>query len=262
MRDWLRQRLGVTTPIERWLEWGGASNPAQGPCPVPGTQPEWSPSPSNTILNSAISTACDVVNRNANLSGNRIRYHQVDSTAAYGPQAINLGSMEGYPERSITSIRSAWWLTSQNDPSTGFRLLPRTIGDLDRRGASYIADAPGTPFEFWVDGYTFFLHFGSAAAGTLAYVAGDGLLAPLVDTDVFDPIPASYDTCILNIALVELGKMLPNDVEMLNRAKAFASDAATGLNDVMSWYNGMNNEEANPTLIFDARSYRRWGRRR
>jgi hypothetical protein len=261
-RDWLRQRLGVITPIERWNSWGGASNPAQGPRPVPGTQPDWSPAPSNVLLNSAISTACDVVNRNANLSGSHIRYHDVAATSSNGPQAIELASLEGYPQRSIISIRKAWWLTSPGDTSTAFRLQPRVIGDLDRRGASYIADGPGTPFEFWVDGYTLFIHFGASAAGQVAYVAGDGLLAPLTDNDTFDPIPSSYDTCILNIALVELGKMLPNDTEMKARAVAFTPDAASGLNDIMSWFAGMSSDEMNPTLIFDARWYRRWGRRR
>lgn len=264
-RDWIRQNLGIVTPIQRWEELQNVSGLSQqeatdlmGGVPVPGQQPTWSPWPNNDQINRSITNACRTVNRQVNLSGTTERNISIEAQTADGPLEINLGTLGGYDERSILDVRRIWWF----DGSTHYYLKQREVGDMDRRGGTYLDDAPGYPIQCWVDGYVLSIDPAPSSAGTITLVVGDGLLAPKTDVEQFDPIPDSYDPCILWQAVLELAATLPNDAEMRERAKMYAPVAAQGILDLQTWFNCRNLEEMNPTLIFDGRQLRRWGRRR
>jgi hypothetical protein len=264
MREWLRVRLGVRTPLEQWNTLYGQVDPLAIPPvdvpvpPSPGEQPTNQPDPSNYKLNNAITNAALTVNRELNLTdAGTFRSLAVDAQTADGPLAIDLSSVPGINERALISIRRAWW----DDGSAVNRLSPVILGSLDRNSVPYLENAVGTPFQFAIEGYTLYLLPSPSAAGTLKYMAGASVLAPTDDDDQFDQIPAAYDPSVLYLALVELAKMMPNDVEMRSRAEGFTPDAQEGLRTLSAWFNGGSNEEVEPTLIFDARYMRRFGRR-
>jgi hypothetical protein len=243
--EWLRTRLGILTPLAAGLEGAKA-----------GDVPEWSAQPSNPVLKSFISTACDIVNQHVGLTGSSsIQSYSVAAvtdTTLTGPLSIDMAALPGHRQRQVISIRRAWW----NDGTSPVRLTPVVLSTLDARRDPYMADAAATPYRFATEGYTIFLDPAPSSAGTFQYMATTGTLAPQNDADCFAGIPGAYDPCVLYVALVEYGKSQPADAEMSLRAQAFTEDARAGLERLAVWF-GNNNEEAQGQVMFDARPFRR-----
>lgn len=257
--------LGVVTPIQRWEELQQVSGLSadeatalMGGLPSPGQQPTWSPWPSNDQINRSIANACRTVNRQVGVSGEQERSIAVDAQTSNGPLTINLGSLPGYDERSVLGAKRLWWF----DGNSHYYLKQREVGDMDRRGGTYLDDAPGYPIQCWVNGNFLNIDPAPSSAGNLVVVLSDGLLAPKTDDEQFDPIPDSFDPCVLWQAVLEIAATLPNDAEMRERVKMYAPVAAQGIVDLQTWFNCRNLSEMNPSLIFDGRQLRRWGRRR
>lgn len=242
--EWLRIRLGIPTPLDQKF-----------PGAMPGDEPSWYSEPSNYKLRSAITSACQLVNRHVHLAdGGSIRSLPISVQTNTGPFVIDLSSVPGLPPRGLNSIRRAWW----NDGTTAVRLQPTTLTRLDyTENGSYINDTTGTPRRFAIEGYSLYLDQSPASAGSFQFMAGCGVLAPQDEDDGYDQIPSDYDPCVNFVALVELGKMNPNDTEMAARAQMFGPDAAAGLERLASWFNGGINEEAQYSMMFDARAMRR-----
>lgn len=193
--EWLRLRLGIQTPVEAGLD--GARV---------GDAPPWSPDPSNYKLFSAIRNATQIVNQHVGLAGNATP-RDIPTTIATtnGPQQIDLASVPGFRDRSVISVRRAWWW----DGTNATRLDPVILSSLDSRTDPYLNDAPGTPRRFAVEGYTVYLDPPPSSTGWFRLMATAGVLCPQDETEGFEGIPEAYDPCVLYIALVELGKMTP-----------------------------------------------------
>lgn len=201
-----------------------------------------------------IVNACKIVNQHVGLAGTSTpRDIPILGQTANGPFVVDLAGVPGFSDRQFTAVRRAWWW----DGTTATQLTPELIGNLSAKLDPYPNDAPGTPRRFWVEGYTLNIDPAPSANGSFRFMATAGLMAPLHDDDSFHGIPADYDPCVLYIALVELGKMFPADQEMTARAQAFQSDAAAGLDRLKYYYNGGNNEETQPAIMFEARWMRR-----
>jgi len=267
--EYIRLRLGIQTPRERWelyqdtgepYVWYAANGEEMTSAPPAGMQPTWQPDPSNYKIKSAIRNACSTVNRQINLTdAGSIRQVPIAGQTATGPYILDLAAVPGFTDRSINSIRRAWWF---DGTETHQRLIPTILSSLDRIESQYIGEAASSARRFAIEGYKLYILPAPSSDGYLEFMAGCGILAPDDDTDGFDQIPTDYDPSVLYIALIELAKMLPNDVEMRSRAEAFAPDATAALERLAAWFNGGSNDEVAPDLIFDARMMRRWGRRR
>lgn len=241
--EWLRIRLGVLTPLTQGIEGARA-----------GDEPEWQPDPNNYKLRNTIRTACRIANQHIHLAGTgNFRDLPVDAQTADAPLSVYLGGITGWSDRKLNSVRRAWWW----DGTTAQRLDPVVVGNLDARQDAYISESPAVPRRFWIEGYNLFLSPPPASAGWLRYMASAGILMPDAEEEGFDGIPSDYDPCLLYVALVELGKMMPADAEMTARAQAFTSDAAAGLERLGAWFHGGANEEAPAQTMFDARWMRR-----
>lgn len=241
--EWMRIRLKVKTPVQAGLQ--GAKV---------GDEPPWQPDPDNYTLRSAIKSAASLVNRETKLAdAGSIRSLPVAGQSITGPLRVNLGTMQGLRDRSLNSIRRAWW----NDGTTSTRLDPVLLDTLDLRGDAYLQDATGTPFRFAIEGYTLYLDPAPASAGNFQFMASCGVLAPQSDSDGFDQIPTDYDPCVLYIALVEYSKMNSANSEMQQRAANFAPDAKEGLEKLGEWFRGGSNEQVVNAVMFDARPFRR-----
>lgn len=269
MIEFLRVRLGIQTPLERWhlytdsgmpFVWYGPNGEESTTEPPSGLQPAWQPDPSNYKIKSAISNACSTVNRQINLTdAGSIRVIPIAGQTDPGPMIIDLAAVPGFKDRSLNSIRRAWWY---DGVATNTRLRPVILSSLDRSEFEYIGEFASSTTQFAIEGYSMYLIPAPSSDGYLKFMAGCGILQPEDDQDGFDQIPTDYDASVLYVALVELAKMLPNDVEMRSRAEAFTPDAAAALERLAAWFNGGSSEEVMPSLIFDARMMRRWGRRR
>ena len=268
-REFLRLRLGIQTPLERWRLYADTGTPyvwydktgaERTDAPPSGMQPTWQPDPSNYKLDSAVSNGASTANRQIGLAdAGSIRQVAVPAQTADGPYIIDLAAVPGFTDRSINSIRRAWWF---DGAETHQRLIPTILSSLDRIDSQYIGESPSSARRFAIEGYKLYILPAPSADGYFEFMAGCGILAPQDDTDGFDQIPTDYDPSVLYIALIELAKMLPNDVEMRSRAEAFTPDATAALEKLSAWFNGGSSDEIEPSLIFDARMMRRWGRRR
>jgi len=248
MREWVRTHSAVTTPLQRGIPGAKA-----------GDAPTWQPQPTNAAINTGILDAVSKANQYIGLSGTpTIRELPIDAQTNDGPFIIDLSAIKGFPERALNSIRRAWW----NDGTTSTRLYPVILSSLDRVSDPYLSYAAGVPYRFAIEGYSLYLMPSPSTSGTLQFMAGASISGPIDDNDSFDQIPSDYDICLLCMALVEVCKMYPNDVEMSRRAEMYAPDATAGLERLSAWFNGGSNEEVSPSLIFDARWMRRNRRRR
>lgn len=245
--EFIRLRLGIPTPLDQGVDGARA-----------GDEPAWYREPSNLKIRSAVTSACQLVNRHVHLAdAGSIRSLPIAAQTASGPCQVDLSSVPGLADRSLNSIRRTWW----NDGSTSVRLDPVNLDALDfTESGVWLNDAPGTPRRFAIEGYTLYLDPSPASAGTFQFMGGCGVLPPADENDGYDQIPTDYDPCINFIALVELAKMYPNDKEMLSRAQMFAPDAAAGLERLAAWFAGGSNEEAQYGMVFNARSLRRYSR--
>lgn len=249
-REWMRYRLGIRTPLEAGI-----------PNSLPGDQPPWQADPSNVKMNSAIETACKVVNQHVHLSDSgSVRIIPIQGSTASGPLSIDLSGMPGFKPRSVNSIRRIWWVDGAGAQPQ--RLWPVTLDNQDQRGSTYEADPTGVPTMFAIEGYTLYLLPGPVTTGSINFMAGCGVLAPLDDDDSYDQLPSDYDPCVDYIGLVELGKMMPEDQAMTARAQAFTPDATAGLDRLKQWFFGGSNEQAQGEVMFDARYMRRYRIRR
>lgn len=249
MREWIWTNCGIVTPYQRGL-----------PDSPPGTASTIQPFPTKDACNQGIQTAVSKANEYIGVSDSiNIRTHDIEAQTANGPYIIDLAQMPGFPERAINSIRRAWWDDGSGDP---VRLYPVMLTSLDRVSDNYLAYSPGVPYRFAIEGYRFYLMPANASSGTLQFMAGAGIGGPIDDLDSFDQVPADYDICLLYMALVQICKMYPNDVEMSRRVEMFTPDATAGLERLSAWFNGGNSDEVSPSLIYDARWMRRNRRRR
>lgn len=242
--EFIRLRLNIPTPMDMGL-----------PGARIGDEPSFFKEPSNYKLRSAITSACQLVNRHIHLADmGSIRSLPIAAQTAMGPFQVDLGSIGGLAPRSLNSIRRAWW----NDGTTSIRLRPVQLDRLDfTENANYINDPTGTPRRFAIEGYTLYLDAAPASAGTFQFMGGCGVLPPQDEEDGYDQIPTDYDPCINYIAIVEYGKSVPGDTEMLTRSQMYAPDAQAGLQTLASWFAGGSNEEAQYGMMFDAKFMRR-----
>lgn len=209
---------------------------------------------SNYVKLWGIQNACKVINQQVGLAGTSTpRDLPIAPQSGNGPYIFDMGVMPGFSDRAIQGIRRAWWW----DGTTTFPLDKVILSELDNKNDPYLNDAPGTPRRFATEGYSLYLDPGPASSGAFRFMATAGTVAPNGDNDSFHGIPDSYDPSVLFIAADLICKSMPADAEMSQRASGFASDAAAGLERLKSWFNGGSNEEAQPSLIFDARFMRR-----
>lgn len=243
----MRYRIGLRTPLE-----AGIPGAQSGDCP------DWDPEPSNMKLDSFIDSACDIINQQVGVSGDsQIRSLAISAQTADGPYCVDLGSLSGYPDRSVMGVRRAWW----DDGGGPSPLQARFLADLTRENDQWANDEASTPTMFAVEGYTLYLMASPSAAGTLKFMCSTGLVAPQSDNDTFQGIPETFDSALLYIAIVQYGKAEAGDAEMAARAKAFTSDAAAGMSKLEAWFNGDNQPQAESSIIFDATPFRRNARR-
>ncbi len=242
-RDFLRLRLGIKTPRERWTEavsfgWDHEDLP-----PPYGAQPTWAMEPSNYLLDSAIATACGTVIRECRVQ-NALRFTDVNIPAqtAFGPFILRLDALPGFSPGGVVTLRRSMWTTDVT-AGTWYPVYPVNLSQQDTYQSNYMNDGPGTPFQIAIEGNLVYVLPGPDTDGTLRLTVGSGVLAPLTDEEGYDGIPEAYDDAINYIALVELAAMMPGDNEMARRAQSFAPFAVQGISQLTGFFDNMALDE-------------------
>lgn len=235
MRDWLRRNLGIQPPIDTQLEGAKA-----------GDAPSWQPDPSNASLDQAIRDACAFVNRELRLTdAGSVTSISVTAQTADGPYWLEMNhQITGLRPGSVVGVKAAWW----NNGTDRRQLTPITLEELERDGVRYLDEPVGDPRWYVVSGYRLGVYPAPSAAGTLEGRFTTGLLAPESDAQSFQQIPEEYEQCPLYLALVLIAKVVPDDMEMLTRAKAFEPEASQGLLQLGRWYNSQVSPQRQPSL--------------
>lgn len=227
MRDWLRRQLGLIPSIDLRLADArvGDGIPSQ-------------PYPSNELLNQAIENACHRINRETGLAdlGGNISV-DIPAQTQSGPYILSLNELTNrLPEQSITEVRRAWWKSGDNLRG----LQPKNPQELMREMPHFQQYGPSHPLYYGVEGYRLYLFPAPVSMGVLVIACGSALFAPQTDMDNFDFIPLDLYPAVLYNALVDLGKIMVDDIEMRDRASAFAKDAEEGLDAILRWLARVN----------------------
>ena len=251
-REFVRTRLAIQTPRQRWLldrdleaASGEAPSPDTPPAPPLGAQPSDNLMVTNSMIDSAIQSACNTVLREARVA-NAASWTDIPLEAApstfLGPLLLNLQDIPGFTDRGIITLRRSWWF----DGTSYSPIIPAQIAQMDTQGVDYLNVAPGTPTQLATEGDLVYLMPANASAGTLRMTIGSGVLAPLTENTAFEGIPAAYDDAILYISIVELSAMLTSNQEMVQRAQAFMPMAKEGILSLTAWFDSGSNDEFIP----------------
>jgi len=268
--EWLRQRCGIETPLEKWLiatelavqEDEPGILAALGPRPPAGKLPGWQPDPSNYKLKSWIQSACDRINRECSVDDVQANVDlPLQAVQSAGPYYIDLSSIPGFPDRELITAKRFFWSTDPTDNEAAWnRLKPVHLDQLDALNDQYMNEGPGTPTRAAVEGYQLALLPGPDSDGTLRLKVGAQLLAPEDNSDGFTPLPSAYDSAILYVALVEGAKSLTQDNEMAERAKAYGPEATEAIISIAKWYDNQMADEFAPGTQWNANVVRRYRR--
>lgn len=243
-REWIRIRCGIKTPRERWFEAGAHGWDRDPVCPPYGAQPLDQLEPSNYVIDSAITSACNTVVRKCRVQ-DALHFTDVPVPAqtGNGPATIRFDALPGFPDGGAVRIRRSYWT---EDDVTYNRVIPVFLAQQDIDGGNWMNDGPGTPYRMAVEGSLIYLLPGPANDGTLRMTVGSGCLAPVLDDEGYDGIPAAYDDAINYVALTELAAMMPGDSEMQKRLSVFAPFAAEGLLELETFYDNAALEGTDP----------------
>lgn len=254
-REWIRLRLLVPTPRQRWLEY----HEPDEPCPALGAQPDDSPFPSNSLLDSVITSACNTVTRRCRML-DAIHYTEIaiPSQTAGGPYMLRLDALPGFSDGQAVNIRRAYWITTGDTDYQ--RLEPIFLGQQDTDQSNWMNDGPATPQQIAVEGMSIYLLPGSDTGGTLRLTVGAGLLAPMSDDEGYDGIPEAYDDAVNYLALVELSMIPSGDKEMQARAAAFSPFAQAGLAEIDAWSDNLALDGRDPHMSWTSPGVIRYSR--
>lgn len=247
-RDIIRRNIQIPPPLD-------TNQGAEGDCPSAF------PSPSNADLNQAINEA--IANLNIACDLGRVLDVEVSVAAqtANGPFYIDLRTVTA-PGRDangwINTVERASWTT---DDTNFTRLFPVSRREKDRNGRMWENDAPGTPNEYWIEGYNLALWTAPGTAGTLHLIAGTELFPLSTDGATLTEIAAQFQVVVSNYATMLVAVKRPQDAEMQAIAGNFGAMAKDGMQALKVWANRKNVPQQG---AFGCESYRRHdrGRRR
>ncbi len=242
MRDWIRRALQIPPPIDTQL--AGRYE---------GQAPPWRPEPSNPLINQAIEAACNLVVREVpGLDQLRTAQYALTGSTDTGPAELSLYDDSGLVGPDATGILKVVWKAGDTrkplEPANTF-ILTR-MQDINAVGA-------GTPSLYAVSGRSLYILPRPNVDGIIEVLYGASVLPPASDSDTIAGLPSQFIPCVLHLAIVELGKYMVGDNEMLTRAKAFEAQAAQELDSVLRWASSRAASEYDAQLIPDTRRYRR-----
>lgn len=238
LRDAIRRKLNITPPIDL----------AQGNI---GDQPANRGNPSNFQMNDAIQEAVYDLNRRCNFHVNNNINISVPaiSPSVLGPYEINLNvaAVQSNPVLGIASINDVRRAEFIQSGGAYYRLEPTDYREVDLARTDYKTTPPGTPRQYWIEGYKLYVYPSQAVSGVINLICGTGLLAYQTDEDVLSQIPLDYQDVIQYLAIQILMSGQTMDKEAKERMAVFAQLAEQGVMDVNRWKNG-NNGEYQPSM--------------
>lgn len=237
MRDWVRERLGITPPIAQPI-----TSPLFGPA---GTEPKDRPNPNNHLINSAIDEALSVINTRTGFHSFRFNLTIPATSLTMGAQQIKLSLIDptevtnnnaivsGIGTLNINSIRRVLWTdASQTEPNF---LTPSPYRETDNGLVNFDAMPPAIPTNYFTDGYCMFLYPASQNGGTLTLWAGTGLINPLSDSSTIDQLPSDYYPDVLYNVMVTIGQSRLLNTEMMQIAASYSGKAEAGIENIGAW---------------------------
>lgn len=258
-REWLRTRLGITTPRQQWQLQDDLGLVPAPPQPDPGVQPSWDLTVTNSMLNQCIESAAKTAIRECRVA-NAINFTDLPVSAMAstdtGPYTFLLSSIPVFGGGDPVRLRRSYWF----DGTTYQQVMPANLSQLDVQNVDYLNNGPGTPTQIAIEGNLVYLMPGPQTDGILRLTVGSGALAPLTDTEGYDGVADSYADALNYIALVELAAMLTSNKEMAQRAAAFAPMAAKSIQDLTAWFDNLSLDEFIPSSTFQT-SVIRYSRR-
>lgn len=239
MRDWVRERLGVTPPIAQPI-----GSPNFGPA---GTQPAYAPNPNNHLIDSAIDEALSNINTRTGFHAFRFTVDVPATTLTMGPQKIKLSFNDPTETKNgdditatigiqnFNTVRRVLWIDGGGSGNLPQFLLPAPFRETDLAQQNFDAMPPSIPQYFFVDGYSLFLYPASANGGTLILWGGTGLQNPIGDTGIIDQLPADYYIDVLYNVMVTVGESRLLNTEMAQLAQSYTPKADRGVENIGAW---------------------------
>lgn len=251
-RDWLRGALGVLRATD-----------LRDPSAKRGDPAPSMPHPSNSLLNQAIYNAGAAVNSECGIELGTTDPYRL-SVAAYtadGPARLELTPAGLTPHTAPGSLEQCRRVVWEDSAGTFSRVWSVTLEELNTQDRLYENEPPSTPRQYAIEGTTLWLLPAPVAAGTLQFEGGFGMLAPVGDLEGYEGIPLNYIPDVLWIALVELGDLAPNDVEMQARADRARPRADKAIIKISEWYS-TRLADHQPSLTFESHRRGSFVRRR
>lgn len=244
MRDAIRRKLNITPPID-----AGTGNA--------GDQPVNRGNPSNQQMNDAIQESVHSLNRRCNFHVNNNINVPVPAinSSVLGPYEINLqaAAVQSNPNLDLATINDVRRAEYIDSSATYYRLEPTDYRELGLQRTDYKATPPGTPRQYWLEGYKLYVYPAQSVSGVVNLICGTGLLAFRLDTDTLTQIPLDYQDVIQYMAIDILMSGQTMDKEAKERRAIFSQLAENGILDIYRWKNG-NNGEYQPS--FKVATYR------
>lgn len=227
-RDAVRRRIGVVPAID-------SSTIAANEGDPPASQPH----PTNAFLNQIISDVISDISIKARIGeiSQPVRI-PIPAQTAYGPYTIDLhaGILGEDVAFQINSVRRVYWTTAQYySYGQNIVLRPTSAEDIDRRGFGAVNIAPGTPSQWWTQGYSIRILPSPNVSGDL-YIEGDlGIYSPAADSELIRGIPADYHKVIADGAAAMFCISQTGDQVLLETGKFYMQQYLEGVEAIKSW---------------------------
>jgi hypothetical protein len=227
-RDAVRRRIGVVPAVD--------SNTIAS---IEGDPTTAQPHPTNAHLNQLISDVISDLSIKCRIGeiSQPVRI-PVPAQTAYGPYTVDLhaGVLGEDVAFQLNSIRRVYWNTSTSYAyGQNIVLKPTSAEDMDRRGFGAVNTAPGTPSQWWTQGYSIRIFPAPNVSGDL-YIEGDmGIYSPVSDSEVIRGIPADYHKVVADGVAAFFCMSQTNDQVLMDTGKFYLQLYMEGVEAVKSW---------------------------
>lgn len=216
------------------------------------------PEPTNNEINAVLDLVTRQINAKCRFAANVnvvVQVAAVPSTylGVYYTPIYNIPTgTPGLGNQAITEIRRLVYQDAVTNPTL---LQATAMYQMDARQFNVDAEPPGTPRNYWVQGYQLALWPAPALACTVTMVIGTALAGFLTDNDHVDQLPLTLHDAWLYGALTELGGRNARDQEWAYYQQVNAPVYADYLLQIADWAATDQNPEYSPAFTFN--TYRR-----
>lgn len=202
MRDTIRRSMGIRPGIDV---------PAPiGPLPVGDPDPA-QPNPVNGRINDQISVTIANLNLKSGtyFDESSPRTYAVTAQTANGPYRIDFDS-----DQLIDIVRTAWFVDTSGNV---YPLKPTSQYDLSKDQQAFRSQPPGTPYELYIIGYSYYLSPAPNIDGTLYASVGVSPTAPADDTE---SIPQLSSDEVIGVCVITARDLLAQEqTDAVNRSR-------------------------------------------